>query len=112
MTTGAKNFDKVPVSKFGMQSKKPIKIKAFKFAEMKDEGTDILLKNITKMEQLKKMLAEKLGLLPRLHPQKGIMTIEGVVIDDLSELQDGGRYVCMKAGQTFQKDKVPSAALQ
>eukprot|EP00697_Spironema_sp_BW2_P000794 gnl/Spiro4/11071_TR5866_c0_g2_i1.p1 gnl/Spiro4/11071_TR5866_c0_g2~~gnl/Spiro4/11071_TR5866_c0_g2_i1.p1 ORF type:complete len:120 (-),score=36.39 gnl/Spiro4/11071_TR5866_c0_g2_i1:71-430(-) len=106
----AQSFSAAPVTKFGTQASTPRKIHVFKLGEMHDNGEMFMLQTFKNLNQLKVKIAEKLSLLPGLHPQRGIMTLDGRAINDLSELEDGGRYVVMRSGFSYSADKVPPKA--
>jgi len=69
-----------------------------------------MLNKYKTLDQLKVAIAKELKMLPRLHPVNGLVTPSGGVIEDLSQLEDKGKYIAIKAGFVFNASKVPSGA--
>jgi len=106
-----KNFDKAPVQKFGLQAEKPRSIYVYRLGEVKDEGTKVLLNKYKNLDQLKVDLAKILKFLPRLHPTKPLVSPDGkTTVESLDDLEDGKKYVAIRAGFKYETSKVPPAA--
>jgi len=110
-TNSPKNFDKAPVQKFGLQAEKPRSIYVYRLGEVKDEGTKVLLNKYKNLDQLKVDLAKILKFLPRLHPTKPLVSPDGkTTVESLDDLEDGKKYVAIRAGFKYETSKVPPAA--
>jgi len=94
------------VEKFGVQTTKGKNIQLFK-RERNSDATSLVIHptKFKTIDQVKESMGRSFGT-----PVKKIYTVEGKLVDNLDEFEDGKSYVCCSSAEPWSKEYIPIKA--
>jgi hypothetical protein len=100
----AKNFNEAPVTKFGVQIEKPVKVTLWHGLDKHAQGQKLVVKDYRTMDQLLSKGCQMCSVSPQplfLHSP------DGKAVKQLTDLEDGKDYIIIQSGAKYKADCLP-----